>query len=92
MAGRGIAFVIEDQAAPLLAQGALVRVLADWCEPFDGYHLYYPSRRQRSAAFDLLVGGVAGGGGGGGRCRGPVKALPNGHQLAFNAVALGRGC
>jgi DNA-binding transcriptional LysR family regulator len=53
--GHGIAFVIEDQAAPLIADGKLVRILESWCEPFDGYHLYYPSRRQPSSAFDLLV-------------------------------------
>ena len=38
-----------------LATGVLVRVLADWCPPFSGYHLYYPSRRQNSLAFRLLV-------------------------------------
>ena len=54
-AGHGVAFVVEDQAAALLARGALVRVLEDWCEPFDGYHLYYPSRRQPSQAFSLLL-------------------------------------
>jgi DNA-binding transcriptional LysR family regulator len=54
-AGRGIAFVIEDEAAEQLRSGALVRVLDDWCEPFDGYHLYYPSRRLPSPAFTLLV-------------------------------------
>jgi DNA-binding transcriptional LysR family regulator len=55
VAGHGIAFVIEDQAAGLLRRGALVRVLEDWCEPFDGYYLYYPSRRQPSPAFGLLL-------------------------------------
>jgi DNA-binding transcriptional LysR family regulator len=55
VAGHGIAFVIEDQAADLLGKGALVRVLEDWCEPFDGYYLYYPSRRQPSPAFGLLL-------------------------------------
>ena len=38
-----------------LAEGRLVRVLADWCPPFPGYHLYYPSRRQPTPAFALLV-------------------------------------
>ncbi len=38
-----------------LAEGRLVRVLEDWCPPFPGYHLYYPSRRQSSAAFAVLV-------------------------------------
>ena len=40
---------------PYIESGTLVRVLADWCEPFPGYHLYYPSRRQPSAAFTVLV-------------------------------------
>ena len=55
VAGHGIAYVIEDQAVPLLESGALERVLEDWCPPFDGYHLYYPSRRQASSAFKVLV-------------------------------------
>ena len=54
-AGHGVAFVVEDQAAVLLARGTLVRVLEDWCEPFEGYHLYYPSRKQPSQAFSLLL-------------------------------------
>ena len=53
--GLGIAFVPEDAAQTDLDAGRLVRVLADWCAPFSGYHLYYPSRRQPSAAFSLLV-------------------------------------
>ncbi|MDR3471165.1 MAG: LysR family transcriptional regulator [Devosia sp.] len=53
--GFGLACVLEDYAAAELASGALVRVLEDWCPPFSGYHLYYPSRRQPSAAFALLV-------------------------------------
>jgi DNA-binding transcriptional LysR family regulator len=54
-AGLGIAFVLEDYAAPLIRSGKLVRVLADWCGPFGGYHLYYPSRRQHSRAFAVLL-------------------------------------
>ncbi|WP_380786205.1 LysR family transcriptional regulator [Sphingomonas sp. R86521] len=53
--GLGLACVLEDLVAEQLASGALVRVLSDWCPPFAGYHLYYPSRRQPSAAFSLLV-------------------------------------
>jgi DNA-binding transcriptional LysR family regulator len=53
--GFGLACVLEDSAAPLIADGRLVRVLADWCPPFSGYHLYYPSRRQLPPAFALLV-------------------------------------
>lgn len=55
VAGHGIAFLIEDRAAKHLADGTLVRVLKDWCEPFDGYYLYYPSSRQPSPAFSLLL-------------------------------------
>ena len=47
--------MLEDQAKAHNADGRLVRVLGDWCPPFTGYHLYYPSRRQPSAAFALLV-------------------------------------
>ncbi|MEW6121996.1 MAG: LysR family transcriptional regulator [Pseudomonadota bacterium] len=54
-AGFGLGFVMEDQVTRQLAEGRLVRVLEDWSPPFPGYHLYYPSRRQPSAAFALLV-------------------------------------
>jgi len=53
--GLGIAFMPEDVAQPHLNAGGLVRVLADWTPPFPGYYLYYPSRRQQSPAFALLV-------------------------------------
>jgi len=55
LAGFGLAYVPEDLALPHLSKGRLVRALADWCPPFPGYHLYYPSRRQSSPAFALLV-------------------------------------
>jgi len=55
LAGLGLAYVPEDLARPHVAKGRLKRVLADWCPPYSGYHLYYPSRRQSSAAFALLV-------------------------------------
>ena len=55
LAGRGLAYLPEDQVAPYLADGRLVRVLDDWCAPFPGYHLYYPSRRQPAPAFAVLV-------------------------------------
>ena len=55
MAGLGLAYLPEDKVAPQLAQGRLIRVLADWCAPFPGYHLYFPSRRQPPPAFTLLV-------------------------------------
>lgn len=55
LAGFGLAYVPEDLARPHVTKGRLRRVLADWCPPYSGYHLYYPSRRQPSAAFTLLV-------------------------------------
>jgi DNA-binding transcriptional LysR family regulator len=55
IAGHGVAFVMEDRVAKPVADGALTRALDDWCEPFDGYYLYYPSRRQPSRAFGLLL-------------------------------------
>jgi DNA-binding transcriptional LysR family regulator len=54
-AGYGIACLMDDITQPFLESGRLVRVLDDWCPPFAGYHLYYPSRRQPSAAFSVLV-------------------------------------
>lgn len=53
--GMGLAYLTEGHVRPYVAEGRLVRVLADWCPPFSGYHLYYPSRRQPSPAFTLLV-------------------------------------
>jgi DNA-binding transcriptional LysR family regulator len=55
LAGMGLAFVLEDVVRRHIADGNLVRVLEDWCEVFPGYHLYYPSRRQPSPAFALVV-------------------------------------
>src|SRR6266496_807047 len=55
LAGFGLAYVPEDVARPHLAKGRLKRVLEDWCPPYAGYHLYYPSRRQPTPAFALLV-------------------------------------
>jgi DNA-binding transcriptional LysR family regulator len=55
LAGFGIAYVFEDVVQPWLKKGRLKRVLEDWCPPFPGYHLYYPSRRNASPAFALLV-------------------------------------
>jgi DNA-binding transcriptional LysR family regulator len=55
LAGLGLAYMPEDVAQPHIARGALIRALEDWCAPFSGYHLYYPSRRQSSPAFVLLV-------------------------------------
>jgi DNA-binding transcriptional LysR family regulator len=55
LAGLGITLLPEDELGPHLADGSLVRVLEDWCPPFAGYHLYYPSRRQPSPAFSLAL-------------------------------------
>jgi DNA-binding transcriptional LysR family regulator len=55
VAGLGITLLPEDELAPRLSDGSLVRVLEDWCPPFAGYHLYYPSRRQPSPAFRLVL-------------------------------------
>ena len=54
-AGFGLGCVLEDHAQRQLDDGRLVRVLGDWCPPFAGYHLYYPSRRQPTPAFALLM-------------------------------------
>jgi len=55
LAGFGLGYVPEGLVQPHLAKGRLVRVLEDWCPPYSGYHLYYPSRRQSSPAFALVV-------------------------------------
>jgi DNA-binding transcriptional LysR family regulator len=55
LAGLGLAYVPESMVERDLAKGRLKRVLEDWCAPYSGYHLYYPSRRQPSAAFTLVV-------------------------------------
>jgi DNA-binding transcriptional LysR family regulator len=53
--GLGIAYMPDDMVQSQLARKSLVRVLGDWCPPFPGYHLYYPSKRQASPAFTLLI-------------------------------------
>jgi len=55
LAGLGLAYLPEDQILTHVTDGRLIRVLEDWCPPFSGYHLYYPSRRQPTPAFALLV-------------------------------------
>lgn len=52
--GLGVAYLPEEEFAPHIAEGRLIRVLENWCPPFPGYHLYYPSRRQPSPAFSLV--------------------------------------
>jgi DNA-binding transcriptional LysR family regulator len=56
--GFGVAYLPEQYAASYLASGELVRLLADWCPSLSGYHLYYPSRRQPSPAFSVLVDAI----------------------------------
>ena len=56
--GLGLAYVIEDHVASLVEAGALVRVLEDWCEPFPGFYLYYPGRRQASPALAAFIDAV----------------------------------
>jgi DNA-binding transcriptional LysR family regulator len=55
LAGCGLACLPDDQVRGHIAAGRLVRVLGDWCPPYAGYHLYYPSRRHPSAAFAAVV-------------------------------------
>ncbi|HCC0886898.1 TPA: LysR family transcriptional regulator [Salmonella enterica] len=54
-AGMGLAYVPEDSVEQAVAEGKLIKVLEAWCEPFPGYYLYYPSRKQHTAAFALLI-------------------------------------
>ncbi len=53
--GVGLAYVMEEDALPFLKTGQLIRVLEDWCPPFDGYYMYYPSRKQQPAALAALI-------------------------------------
>lgn len=53
--GLGVTFSFEEYVAPQIARGALVRVLEDWCPPFPGYFLYYPSRQQQPAALSAVI-------------------------------------
>jgi len=55
LAGLGLVYAPEGMVQPYIARGKLRRVLADWCQPYSGYHLFYASRRQSSAAFSLVV-------------------------------------
>jgi DNA-binding transcriptional LysR family regulator len=55
LGGLGLAYMFEEHVADYIARGQLVRVLEDWCAPFDGYFLYYPSRRHQPPALQALV-------------------------------------
>ncbi|CAI0907141.1 LysR family transcriptional regulator [Serratia entomophila] len=56
LAGLGIAFLPEEEFGEYIKEGRLIRVLEAWCKPFPGYYLYYPSRKQVSPAFSLVLG------------------------------------
>jgi DNA-binding transcriptional LysR family regulator len=58
VAGLGLAYLPQDVVSQKLAAGKLIQVLADWSPPASGYHLYYPTRRQQTPAFKLLVDAV----------------------------------
>ena len=53
--GVGLAFISDERVGPQLESGELIRVLEDWCQPFPGFFLYYPSRRQQPAALSALI-------------------------------------
>ena len=55
LSGAGIAYLPQDIAAPYVAKGKLIQVLEEWCAPYSGYHLYYPSRRHPTPAFTALL-------------------------------------
>jgi DNA-binding transcriptional LysR family regulator len=55
LAGFELAYLPEDQVEQHITDGRLIKVLTDWCAPFPGYHIYYPSRRQPTAAFSVLI-------------------------------------
>ena len=53
--GVGLAFVSDERVTAHLANGELIRVLEDWCQPFPGFFFYYPSRRQQPASLSALI-------------------------------------
>jgi len=60
VSGLGIAYLPEEEFAPHIEEGRLIKVLADWCPPFSGYHIYYPSRRLPTPAFTLVLQALRG--------------------------------
>jgi transcriptional regulator, LysR family len=58
LSGMGILYAPEDSVRKYIDEGLLQCVLIDWCEPFSGYYLYYPSRKQHTAAFSKLIEAV----------------------------------
>ena len=55
LSGFGLAYIAQEMAQPYMDQGLLMSALDDWCPTFAGYHLYYSSHRQSSAAFNLVI-------------------------------------
>jgi DNA-binding transcriptional LysR family regulator len=55
LGGVGLAYALEEHVAEHIERGTLLRVLDDWCPPFEGYFLYYPSRRQQPRALQALA-------------------------------------
>jgi DNA-binding transcriptional LysR family regulator len=55
VAGCGLAFLPEDMVTKEIGDGSLLRFMEDWCQPFPGYHLYYPNRREHSSAFGVVI-------------------------------------
>jgi DNA-binding transcriptional LysR family regulator len=53
--GAGLAFIFDQRIFDDIREGRLIRVLEDWCEPFDGFYIYYPSRRQMRPALRAFV-------------------------------------
>lgn len=68
VSGFGIAYVPDSMVETAVVSGALEVVLGDWSPPFEGYFLYYPSRRQNLLAFQIIVDAL--------RHRGPVGSAP----------------
>jgi len=78
-----VACVPEDIVHADITSGRLQRILADWCPPFPGYHLYYPSRRQPSPAFSPLLKALQENGQEGGwRCEGRAYRFDRKKRMA----------
>ncbi|MBB3395474.1 MULTISPECIES: LysR family transcriptional regulator [unclassified Rhizobium] len=69
--GLGLGWIPQEFAAPYLADGRLIEVLSDWCPSYEGYHLYYPSRKQHSPAFAAFVDAMC--------YRGPLRSREAGN-------------
>ncbi|WP_244554202.1 LysR substrate-binding domain-containing protein, partial [Agrobacterium sp. DSM 25558] len=58
LGGAGLAYAFERQVLDSIQSGALVRVLEDWCEPFSGFFLYYPSRKLMRPVMRGFINGI----------------------------------